>query len=443
MKRIEQKFFQSLTVKALIIGGLTLLLLIPSVMVQNLILERQNRSRETIRKINEKWSLPQQLCGPILSIPFTTTYVNEKKEAAQREYVIHLTPKNLDIHVRLFPEERYYGIYKTILYKSEIRMRGQLPDVSRLKIADKSNTIHFDKASLSLGISDLRGLTGEVDFRLNGKSYPAEVGGSNPVVVGKEMLVNLPHVITAAPDKAYEFDCKLQLNGSSSMDFFPIGSASSVSVAGRWKAPGFTGSFSPDYQLSDTGFVASWNVLSFNRDIPEYWVETAGERFTLSGLPLFGVTLVDPVDHYQQNMRSAKYAIMFIALTFVTFFFVEILTKKRIHPVQYLLVGFALILFYSLLLSISEHLHFALAYLIAAVATIALITAYASGIFRSKMQTGILASILSALYLFLYMILQLGDIALLTGSIGLFIILGIIMYFSQKIRWYKQEENNL
>jgi inner membrane protein len=134
-------------------------------------------------------------------------------------------------------------------------------------------------------------------------------------------------------------------------------------------------------------------------------------------------------------MRSAKYALMFIVLTFVVFFFVEVLTKKRIHPIQYLLVGIALILFYSLLLSISEQLNFAIAYLIASVATIALITVYAHSIFKNKTQTGILALILSILYVFLYIILQLEDVALLIGSIGLFIILAIIMFISKKINW--------
>ena len=156
----------------------------------------------------------------------------------------------------------------------------------------------------------------------------------------------------------------------------------------------------------------------------------------------FGVNLIDPVNHYQQNMRSAKYAIMFIALTFVVFFFVEILTKKRIHPIQYLLVGIALILFYSLLLSISEQINFGIAYLIASIATIGLITVYTYSIFKNKIQTGGLAAMLCMLYIFLYVVLQLEDIALLIGSVGLFIILGIIMFFSRKINWYRQEETD-
>ena len=145
------------------------------------------------------------------------------------------------------------------------------------------------------------------------------------------------------------------------------------------------------------------------------------------------------MDHYQLNMRSNKYALMFIALTFVVFFFVEVLTRKRIHPIQYLLVGVALILFYSLLLSISEQLNFGISYLIASIATIGLITVYANSIFRNKTQTGILAFLLGILYIFLYVVLQLEDIALLIGSIGLFVILGIIMYLSHKIKWYNED----
>ena len=167
------------------------------------------------------------------------------------------------------------------------------------------------------------------------------------------------------------------------------------------------------------------------------WIDGQANSFDDAS---FGVNLVDPVNHYQQNMRSAKYAIMFIALTFVVFFFVEILTKKRIHPIQYLLVGLALILFYSLLLSISEQINFGIAYLIASLATIGLITAYAHSIFKNKVQTGALTGMLALLYIFLYVILQLEDVALLIGSIGLFIILGVIMFFSRKINWYKEEE---
>ncbi len=184
-------------------------------------------------------------------------------------------------------------------------------------------------------------------------------------------------------------------------------------------------------------FSAKWHILNFNRNIPEVWDNTSSIHYDSSAT--FGVRLVETVDHYQQNMRSAKYALMFIALTFVVFFFVEVLTKKKIHIIQYLLVGIALILFYSLLLSFSEQTGFALAYLIASIATIGLISAYVYGILKNKIQTGILTAILCLLYTFLFAILQLEDIALLMGSIGMFIILGIIMFVSRKINWDRNE----
>jgi inner membrane protein len=420
---------QSLTLKGIIIGILSLLLLIPNVMIQELIREREGRSKETIRKINEKWSLSQTICGPVLTIPFTTTYAEKDKETKTEQHLLYLTPENLNIATRLFPEERYYGIYKTIVYKSETHLSGQFAPVNQLSI--ENSVLHFDKAYISVGLSDLRGVTDYLDFNLNSKQYTAEIGNSNSLM-DKRLVINPEGVITPDTTEAFRFECDLNLNGSSSINFIPIGNTTRVKIDGEWKSPGFIGRFSPEYTLDDKNFNASWNILSFNRSIPESWIDNDIEDI---GHSSFGVTLVDTVNQYQQNMRSAKYAFMFIALTFVVFFFVEVLTKKRIHPIQYLLVGIALILFYSLLLSISEQINFAVAYLIAGLATITLITTYAYSIFRNKTQTGILAFILSVLYVFLYVVLQLEDIALLIGSIGLFIILGIIMYVSRKINW--------
>ena len=220
------------------------------------------------------------------------------------------------------------------------------------------------------------------------------------------------------------------LKGSSNINFIPVGKTTQVQMNGAWKSPGFIGSFTPQYSSDDKGFSAKWEILHYNRNIPETWTDNELKSF---GETSFGVNLVDTLDQYQQNMRSAKYSLMFIALTFVVFFFVEILTGKKIHPIQYLLVGIALILFYSLLLSVSEQINFGKAYLLASIATIGLIAAYAQSIFKNRMHTTILASFLGILYIFLYVVLQLEDLALLFGSAGLFVILGVIMYFSRKM----------
>lgn len=429
------KINQSITFKALVIGFLTIILLIPGIMIQDLIRERQDRSVETIEKINAKWSNAQTICGPVLTIPYTTTHMDANNKTVLQEHTISITPENLNIDTQLFPEERYYGIYKTILYKSEIDLSGNFDKINYQKT--DNSTIHWEQAYLTIGVSDLRGITENINFTLDNKLYPVEAAGNYNRLMGKILVVSLNNADTLLTGQPLNFNCKIKLNGSSNINFIPIGKTSKVHVAGTWKSPGFIGNFSPEHTITENGFDANWSVLRFNRSIPETWIDNQVDTFEDAS---FSVNLIDPVNHYQQNMRSAKYAIMFIALTFVVFFFVEILTKKRIHPIQYLLVGIALILFYSLLLSISEQINFGIAYLIASIATIGLITAYTHSIFKNKMQTGGLAAMLCMLYIFLYVVLQLEDIALLIGSVGLFIILGIIMFFSRKINWYKQEE---
>ncbi|VBB45002.1 conserved membrane hypothetical protein [uncultured Paludibacter sp.] len=434
---IHQKMEQisrSVTLKAVIVGILTLLLLIPSVMIQNLILERQNRSEETISRINAKWSNAQTINGPVLAIPYTVKKTDEKKNLFTEYHTLYLTPEQLSINVKLIPEERHYGIYKAILYKSDVHLSGKFAHIDSLPV---NGEIKWKDAYVQLGITDLRGIENNVDFVMNNSHFSAKAGGKKDVI-GEGLNISLKNNSSFTSEKEWNFSCNLQLKGSSDINFIPIGKNTNVEVSGNWKAPSFIGSFTPEYKLTESGFSANWNVLHFNRNIPEYWTDNTSS-FTENS---FGVDLVDTVDHYQLNMRSAKYALMFISLTFVVFFFVEVLTKKRIHPIQYFLVGIALILFYSLLLSFSEQIGFGFAYLIASAATIGLIVTYAHSIFKNKKQTGILALFLSILYIFLYVILQLEDIALLIGSVGLFVILGIIMMLTKKIKWYKEDEKN-
>ena len=430
-----EKFSQSTTLKGIIIVILTIFLLIPGAMIENLIYERQQRSIETIAKINEKWSNAQTVNGPFLVIPYQISSEDEKKKVTTKKFNFILTPEVLKISAKLTPEERHYGIYKSILYKSNIDISGNFKNP--LQFIPSNAEIIWSEIQIRIGISDLRGLSNNLNFKLNEVIAVAEAGG-NQDAIGQGLVISLKNSESVFNEKGATFSCNLKLNGSESINFIPVGKTTQVHLYGLWTAPGFIGSFSPEYIINDSSFNAKWNILHFNRNIPEYW--TNNEVNSIADTT-FGVNLVDTVDHYQQNMRSAKYALMFIALTFVVFFFVEIITHKRIHPIQYLLVGIALILFYSLLLSISEQLNFAIAYLIASIATITLIVVYSQSIFKNKTQTGILASILTILYIFLYVVLQLEDIALLIGSIGLFVILGIIMFVSRKINWYKQDSS--
>ncbi|MCL1969236.1 MAG: cell envelope integrity protein CreD [Bacteroidetes bacterium] len=459
METPRRKFTESLTFKGITIAILILILLIPSTMIQNLIKERQDRSRETVQKINDKWSHSQTLCAPLLLVPYTTTKLDKDKKPYSEEHTLYVTPKDLKINTSLTPEERYYGIYKAILYKSDIHFEGNFSGLANLKI--DNSEFHLDKAQIAIGITDLRGVTQNPDFKIGGKNLETTVGVvklfsvyenvvsddiskygsrdsySRPAnISGKTLIVNLKDIVLT--DSLF-FDCTMKLNGSGAISFIPIGQNTAVTLNGQWQSPSFIGSFSPESTVDNTQFNAVWNILSFNREIPETWSDN---NVTDLGNNSFGVNLIQTVDHYQQNMRSAKYALMFIVLTFIVFFFVEIFTKKPIQFFQYVLVGIALILFYSLLLSLSEQIGFGWAYLTASAATILMTTIYFYSLIKQKLATFVLAGIMIILYAFLYIILQVEDFALLFGSIFLFVILGVIMFVSNKIKLGKQTPMN-
>jgi inner membrane protein len=456
MKTSKTKFTQSHTFKGIMIAILIIILLIPGEMIQNLIKERQDRSRETVQKINEKWSGAQTLCMPLLLVPYTTTLIDRDKKSYSEEHTLYITPKKLKINVALTPEERHYGIYKVILYRSDIHFEGNFSDIANIKI--DNSELHFNKAQIAIGITDLRGVTQTPNFKTGDKTLETTVGvvklfsvsekvtedyvtkyGSRSLylntanISGKTLIVNLNGISLT---DSLRFDCTMQLNGSSAISFIPIGQHTAVTVNGQWRSPSFIGNFSPESTVDEERFNATWNILSFNRDIPEMWTDNNKNL-----IDRFGVNLIEPVDHYQQNMRCAKYALMFIALTFIVFFFVEIYTKKTIQFFQYVLVGIALILFYSLLLSLSEQIGFGWAYLTASAATILMITVYFYSLIKQKYSTVILSGILFILYAFLFTILQIEDFALLFGSIFLFVILGVIMFVSNKLKVKTETEN--
>jgi len=438
VNRLKGSFMKSITFKGITIVILTFLLLIPGVLIQNLITERQDRSEETIKRINDKWGDAQVLCGPLLLVPYTTVEKDKDNKTYYKEHKLFITPEDLKITASLTPEERHYGIFKAILYKSDIRVEGKFPEL----VANKNGSA-FHKAGnakIVVGVTDLKGVAQNPEFKINDTTIKTDAESFNGVELGKVLFSELKNVVFTDTNflrmDSLRFDCVLRLNGSGSISFVPVGQNTEVSVSGQWSSPSFIGGFSPESTIDKGRFGAVWNILSFNRAIPEVWVDDKSVgMYNYS----FGVNLIETVDGYQQNMRCAKYALMFIALTFIVFFFVEIFTKKTIQVFQYVLVGIALVLFYSLLLSFSEQIGFGLAYLTASLATVSLITAYFYSLIKQKFPTLILAAILFMLYGFLYVILQIEDFALLLGSVFLFVVLGVVMFVSNKIKLQKQQ----
>ena len=242
--------------------------------------------------------------------------------------------------------------------------------------------------------------------------------------------------------KAYAFSIPLKLNGSGYLKFEPVGKETTVALESGWSSPSFEGDFLPDQrEIRPEGFSASWKVLDLNRNYPQQW-KGAEYSFGTGNHPSahFGVRLVQTVDEYAKTERSSKYAILVIGLTFLIYFFYETLRRFHIHPFQYLLVGLALSVFYLLLLSLSEHLGFNTAYAVATAATIGLITVYSAGVFKNLRMTVQLTLLLGLIYGFIFIVLQLEDYALLTGSIGIFAALAAVMYYSRNVDWYNLSE---
>jgi inner membrane protein len=431
-----RNFGTEMTIKGLMIVGMIVLLAIPMLMLQSMVKEREDRKDQAVNTIADKWSNAQYIRGPVLTVPFTKLVVDKLRNGRTEveTTLVSFTPETLDIEASLAPETRSYGMYEAILYTSEMSLGGKFAslddDISRYGTPDLS------KATLSMHITDLRGLSNQLKIIFDGREYQAESGGAQTPQSATGRLVIRPELKSLAGEMTFE--CKMSLRGSEGLYFVPVGQTTTVELNGQWSHPSFTGNFSPEHNVGSDGnnFTAKWAVLSYNRDIPDKW---EGEN-DIPTFSQFGVDLVTGTDEYQQNERAVKYALLFVVLTFVVFFFVEVLTAKRIHPVQYLLVAAALMIFYTLLLSISEIIGFGPAYLVSAAATVGLIAFYTAYIFRNARQTILLTTILAGLYAYLYFILQMENYTLLVGSVGLFAILGVIMYVSRKVSWYKSSE---
>ncbi len=420
---------------------ITLLLLIPASMIRLLIIERESTQNEAIREVSSKWGEEQTISGPLISIPYYR-YIKEfsRKDSTEKivqiKEFIHILPTELNISGNINPEKRYRGIYEIVVYNSKLSISGAFNNIDLASLDIQPRNILFDKAEFVIGINDLRGIEEQVILNWNDQNIAFNPGvSSNDVVMsGINALLNLD----LKDSSAYNFSLELDLKGSQLLYFTPVGRVTNINLRSEWPNPSFKGAFLPDSrEVSEKGFMANWNVLHLNRNFPQIWL---GNRHSISDSS-FGIDLLLPVDNYQKSYRSIRYAILFIGFTFLTFFFIEVLNKVFIHPIQYILVGIALIVFYSLLLSISEYLKYNLAFIVSAISTLALIAGYVQAILKSGKLTLLISGILTVLYSFIFTIIQLQDYALLIGSIGIFIILGLVMYFSRKIDWYNVNLN--
>lgn len=432
MKALKYNIY--LKIFAIVVIGL--LLMIPAMMVMGLINERKNTQMAAIDEVSSKWGYQQTLNGPYISIPYnkylkeTDKKTNIDKLIKVTEY-LHILPSELKIDGNLKPEKRNRSIYEVVVYNTGINFSGKFPKFDPKEFDIPISDIDFSKAVLEMGITDLRGIEKQIELNINGNKLPF-----NPGVISNDILssgINSGINYKTDNNSEMNFSFNLDLRGSQVLNFTPVGKTTDVIMKSTWNNPSFSGAFLPDKRsIADSGFSANWNILHLNRNYPQSWT---GSKYSTNE-SVFGIDLLLPVDNYQKATRAVKYAILFIGFTFLVFFFIEVLNKVFIHPVQYILVGTALVIFFALLLSISEYISFDFAYIISAIATLLLIALYIKAILKNNSLTILISSILFIQYSFIFIIIQLQDYALLIGSIGIFLILALVMYFSRKIDWY-------
>ena len=441
-KRIAERMRSSATAKMIFVAVLVLLFLIPMSMIGGVIRERETTRAYAESDIIGIWGGDQTLGGPILHVPCLLRRKDAEGKIEVFRELAHFLPEELDVKGEVVPEKRSRGIYDVTIYTAELHVSGRfsVPDFGDWRIP--SQDILWEDAYLSVEFPDMRSLSETVTLSWENRSIPFEAGRATVGMYEGEIWAPVP----LARDRGARtvrndtggtfFSFKLKLNGGRSLSFIPLGRETRVAMSSPWTSPSFSGAFLPaSRRLDADGFRAEWYVLSLGRSFPQKWrgVEIDPSSISWSA---FGVNLMIPVDTYAKAMRSVKYGLLFVFLPFITFFLFEVFSGIRVHPVQYMLVGFAVSLFYLLLLSVAEHLPFGWTYLLASTATVALITVYSSAVLTTCRRGAVVAPILAAAYIFLYVLLQSEDYALLIGSIGLFSVLAAVMIATRKVDWY-------
>lgn len=440
MQPIIQGLKRSASVKTLVIGGLILVLLIPVSMIKGVVHDRDRVHHAARNDIMRSWGGAQLVAGPIMVIPYKKTHVSPNGNSHTEENKAYVLPASLRISTDVNPEVRYRGLHKVPVYSTRLVISGEFnrPDFKLLDL--EGADIDWDNASIAIAVADARAIAQTPSIDIGTVTTKFGAGGAS-------FIENMPPPIVANvgdvfanvdADTPVRFSVDLQIKGADSLRLAPLGDSTTVEMASDWASPSFIGNYLPETrEVSDAGFRASWQISSLGRALPSQWTGRSSVRVATES-SAFGVNFYMPVSLYQLTLRASKYAVLFIGLTFVAYFLFEIMASLRLHPLQYLLVGFANALFYLLLISLAEHIGFGWAYLASAAASTTLITGYSMSILGRRLRGLLMSIILTGLYSFLYMTLKAESYALLGGAIGLWVTLAIIMYLTRRIDWYSQ-----
>ena len=437
LERVTASIRGSQTLRLLSVGFLALLLQIPVLMISGLVRERQQRRQAAVMEVSSSWGNAQFLMGPVLVIPYAHRWTEATPSGQQlfrsetRNAVF--LPEQLRMRGNLDSEIRTRGIFSVPVYQMTLTVDGEFAPPRFADLGIDPSTVDWSRAHLAVGVSDARAIQQAVTLTWNQQQVSFLPGTQGFAEAGTG--IHAP-VQLGASSQRVSFSFPLQLNGSLRVEFVPFGQTTTVELRGDYGSPSFQGNWLPTQRnITDDAFDATWSISFLGRGYPQAWSSSSplSEQIHQSR---FGVELVDPVDHYRMAERSVKYAGLFIVLTFAALWLMEILTGVRVHPIQYLMVGGALCLFYLLELSLSEHIGFPLAYVVASIAVIGMVSAYSVVVLRRLNHALVVGAGVAALYAYLYLLLMNEDYALLIGSVGLFAILGAIMYVTRRVDWY-------
>jgi inner membrane protein len=441
-----KKFSQGYTFKILMLIALVLLLLIPLSMISGLIYERNRTADSAEAEIMEAWGSQLTEAGPFITVPGVRTEQirskterdGEKIEEGKKPFTLIVMPQKLNIKADFTTEIRRRGIFSVPLFSGNLSLSGAFDLAGALASLSSNEELSFSKAELVIVLSSQKGIRKIEKALWNSRELFFQPGNRGFTILRKGASGIYAAIPVFSGSKS-TFDINIAIQGGQLVRFLPVGQDTHVEIATDWASPSFQGAFLPGSStITDSGFDAVWDISYLSRDIPLFW--RSGDDVHEYSDSMFGVNFFRAIDTYSLNTRAVKYAILFLIIPFLTLFLLEVFTKKRIHPVPYLLAGIANIIFYLLLLSLSEQMQFYLAYLLAAFGVTAMMTLYARSLLPSWNKSWYMGLVTIISYVLLYAVLNAESYALLIGSIGAFLVVALVMYITRKLEWYGSDE---
>ena len=427
--------------KFILVMVLILVLTVPLLFVYLMVSERQSYARRAQAEVGQMWSRAQTVRGPFIVVPTTRTEELQTKDGIRKQlrraYAIFL-PEILNVTSDIRSERRRRGIFSVPVYRSTISFTGKFVQPITTAFDQSDTTLNWNEAVLVLTVADVRGIKKTAELKIgtgpDATSHRFRAGTGLNVATG----IHVP--ITEGQAKTgFDFTFDLPLNGSRKMHFIPAGGETEVKIKSDWPHPSFTGAYLPDKRtVSETGFSATWTIPRLARGYGQTLHQNTIAR--LMNTKAFGVQLFQPVRFYSLAERALKYALGFVAIAFLAVFVMEIQSRRRVHWIQYLFVGLALIIFYLVLIGTAEHIGFDMGYLGAATATSALIGTYVGSVMRSLPRGAAVAGVLIIIYGLLYLLLRIEDYAMLIGSLAAFALLATVMFATRDVDWSRGGE---